>query len=228
MITSYIRIFIVFGLFCGSLSMHSQNDFTTFFEPQFAVNHKVSDSYKINFATVSRNYMYRDSEFEFTTRQVQFVHFSTLSFNSNHSISGGVMYRFRENFENRSNELRFTQQYNYAHHPNSVRFGHRFRSEQRITTDNTVHRFRYRFTIDFPLSGEKLDIGEAYFVANTESLISVVKADKPQIDKRFTAQIGCLWTKSVKFQTGLEYRFENFNNDTQEILFVLTSVILQL
>ncbi|MEM6720782.1 MAG: DUF2490 domain-containing protein [Bacteroidota bacterium] len=208
--------------------MYSQNDFTTFFEPQFAINHKVSDSYKVNFATVSRNYLYRDSEFEFTVRQLQFVHFSTFSFNSNHSLSGGIMYRFRENFEDSSNELRLTQQYNYAHRPNSIRFGHRFRSEQRITTDNTVHRFRYRFTVDFPLSGEKLDVGEPYFVANVESLLSVVKADAPQIDQRFTSQIGWQWTKSLKFQTGLEYRFENYNQDTQEILFVLTSMILQL
>ncbi|WP_298521135.1 DUF2490 domain-containing protein [uncultured Kordia sp.] len=228
MIISYIKKIIVFAGFLCSFVSFSQNDFTTFFEPQFAVNHTVNDSYKVNFATVSRNYVYRDSEFEFTVRQLQFVHFSTFSFNSNHSLSAGVMYRFRENFEDKSNELRFTQQYNYAHRPNVVRFGHRLRTEQRITTNNTTHRFRYRFTIDLPLSGEKLDIGEPYFVANTESLLSVVSASAPQIDQRFTTQIGWLWTKSLKFQTGLEYRFENFNKDTQEILFILTSVILQL
>lgn len=228
MIISCIKKNILFVCLICSFAAFSQNDFTTFFEPLFAVNHKVNDSYKVNFATVSRNYVYRDSEFEFTTRQLQFVHFSTLSFNSNHSVSAGVMYRFRENFEDKSNELRFTQQYNYAHRPNIVRFGHRFRTEQRITTNNTVHRFRYRFTIDLPLSGEKLDVGEPYFVANTESLLSVVKASTPQLDQRFTTQIGWLWTKSLKFQTGLEYRFENYNQDTKEILFILTSVILKL
>jgi hypothetical protein len=228
MITFCIRNFIVIAFFCSSFSVYAQNDFTTFFEPLVAINHKVSDHYKVNFATVSRNYLYRDNATEFTVRQLQFVHFSTLSFNSNHSVSGGIMYRFRENFEDKSNELRFTQQYNYANRPHIVRFGHRFRTEQRITTDNTVHRFRYRFTVDFPLSGEKLDIGEPYFVANVESLLSVVKADAPQLDKRFTSQIGWQFSKTVKFQTGLEYRFENFNQDTQEILFVLTSLILQL
>ncbi|EDP98454.1 DUF2490 domain-containing protein [Kordia algicida OT-1] len=228
MTTFYTRFYIAFAIFLCSYSVCSQNDFTIFFEPSFAVNHKVNDSYKVNFSTVARNYVYRDDEFEFTTRQLQFVHFSTYSFNSNHSLSGGIMYRFRENFEDRSNELRLTQQYNYAERPNIVRFGHRFRSEQRITTNNTVHRFRYRFTIDFPLSGEKLDIGEAYFVANAESLLSVVKADAPQIDQRFTTQIGWQWTENLKFQTGLEYRFENYNQTTQEILFILTSVILKI
>jgi hypothetical protein len=228
MTTSCIRNFSFFVLLCSSFLANAQSDFTTFFEPLVAVNHKVSDSYKINFATVSRNYLYRDNDTEFTVRQLQFVHFSTWSFNSNHSLSSGIMYRFRENFEDKSNELRFTQQYNYAYRPHVIRFGHRFRSEQRITTANTVHRFRYRFTIDFPLSGEKLDVGEPYFVANVESLLSVVKATAPQIDQRFTSQIGWQFSKTFKFQTGLEYRFENFNQDTQEILFVLTSLIFQL
>lgn len=206
----------------------SQSDFTTFFEPLVAVNHKVSDSYKVNFATVSRSYLYRDDEIEFTVRQLQFVHFSTFNFNSNHSISGGIMYRFRENFEDKSNELRLTQQYNYVNRPSVVRFGHRFRSEQRITTENTVHRFRYRFTIDLPLSGEKLDVGEPYFVANTETLLSVANVDTPQIDHRFTSQIGWQLTENTKFQTGLEYRFEDYTNDTQNVLFILTSLILKL
>ncbi|WP_046756348.1 DUF2490 domain-containing protein [Kordia jejudonensis] len=228
MITFYIRFCIAFAIVLCSYSASAQNDFITFFEPSFAVNHKVNGSYKINFSTVSRNYIYRDEEFEFTTRQLQFVHFSTYSLNSNHSLSAGIMYRFRENFEDSSNELRLTQQYNYAYRPNVIRFGHRIRSEQRITTENTVHRFRYRFTIDFPLQGDKLDVGEPYLVTNFESLLSVAKAELPQIDQRFTTQIGWQWTKNLKFQTGLEYRFEDYNNDTREILFVLTSVILKI
>lgn len=228
MTTSCIKktAFLIF--FCSVFSVHAQNDFTTFFEPSFAINHDVSDSYKVNFATVARNYVYRDDASEFTVRHLQLVHFSTWSFNSNHSVSAGVMYRFRENFDDRSNELRFTQQYNYAYRPNIVRFGHRIRTEQRITTNATVHRFRYRFTIDLPLSGEKLDIGEPYFVANAESLLSVTKTETPQIDQRFATQIGWQWTKNVKFQTGLEYRFEDYNTTTREILFVLTSLILKI
>ncbi|WP_430411505.1 DUF2490 domain-containing protein [Kordia sp.] len=228
MIISYIRFYFAFAIFLCSYSVFSQNDFTTFFEPLFAVNHKVNDTYKVNFATKARNYIYRDDEFEFTMRQFEFIHFSTYSFNSNHSVSAGIMYRFRENFEDKSNELRLTQQYNYAYRPNVIRFGHRFRSEQRITTDQTVHRFRYRFTIDFPLQGDKLDVGEPYLVTNVESLLSVAKTDLPQIDQRFTTQIGWQWTKNLKLQTGLEYRFENYTNTTSEILFVLTSVILKM
>ncbi|WP_046743058.1 DUF2490 domain-containing protein [Kordia zhangzhouensis] len=228
MTTFYTKLnYLLLIAFC-SFSSYAQKDFTFFFEPSFAVNHEVNDSYKVNFSTVSRNYMYRDNTSEFTIRQVQLVHFSTYSFNSNHSVSAGVMYRFRENFEDSSNELRFTQQYNYAYRPNVVRFGHRFRTEQRMTTENTVHRFRYRFTLDFPLEGEKLDIGEAYFVANGEALLSVVKTDTPQIDQRFTTQIGWQWTENLKFQTGLEYRFEGYNTTTREILFILTSLILKI
>lgn len=228
MTISYIRFYIfILVSFCW-FSGNSQNDFTTFYEPLFAVNHKVSDSYKVNFATKSRSYLYRDNSFEFKVRQLEFIHFSTLSFNSNHSISGGIMYRFRETFDDKSNELRLTQQYNYAYRPHVIRFGHRFRTEQRIQDTKTIHRFRYRFTIDFPLQGEKLDIGEPYIVTNLESLLSVTKTSLPEFDQRFTSQIGWLWSKRLKLQAGLEYRFENYNNATKEILLVLTSVILKI
>ncbi len=228
MITFYTRFFTAFAIVLCSYSVQAQNDFTTFFEPSFSVNHTVNDTYKVNFATKARNYVYRDDEFEFTMRQLELIHFSTYSFNSNHSLSAGIMYRFRENFEDSCNELRLTQQYNYVNRPNVIRFGHRFRTEQRITTEHIIHRFRYRFTMDFPLQGEKLDLGEPYFVANTELLLSVASAELPQLDQRFTAQIGWQWTKNLQFQTGLEYRFEDFNNTTREILFVLTSVVLKI
>ncbi len=73
-----------------------------------------------------------------------------------------------------------------------------------------------------------MDVGEPYLVTNFESLLSVAKPGIPQIDQRFTTQIGWQWTKNLKFQTGLEYRFEDYTNDTNEILFILTSVILKI
>lgn len=103
------------------------------------------------------------------------AHFSKLKIRDNQSIALGLQYRFRQNFENGENELRLTQQYNITNKPNAVRFGHRLRTEQRITNSLTTHRFRYRFALDFPLVGEKLDTGEPYFVGSFENLLSVAK-----------------------------------------------------
>jgi hypothetical protein len=62
--------------------------------------------------------------------------------------------------------------------------GYRVRAEQRITDKPTIHRFRYRFAIDFPLQGEALDVGERYAVFSAKSLLSVAKALLPEYDQR--------------------------------------------
>lgn len=214
---------VIFGNFC-----FAQDDFETLGESSIAVNHKVNDYYSFNFSARNRYFLYRDSNFDFEVRQLDFVHFSTYKIDYNSSLSLGVQYRLRNNFDGGSNELRLTQQYNYTKQKFALRFGHRFRFEQRILEELTVLRSRYRFALDFPLSGEKLNVGESYLVTSMEALLSLNKRIKPEFDHRTTVQIGWLVSKEFKFQAGLEYRFEAFNLDTENRLFVLTSVIFKL
>lgn len=124
--------------------------------------------------------------------------------------------------------MRFTQQYNSTFKPNTARYGHRIRSEQRIFNQKTIYRFRYRFALDTPLNGEQLDLGEAYVLASIESLISLSRSSKPQYDQRFNANIGWLIFTNTKLQTGFEYRFEDYTKDTEDVLFILTSLIVSL
>jgi hypothetical protein len=197
-------------------------------ESGFVVEHKVSESYSIGFASRTRYYLYQNSETNIKNRQLDFIHFSTLKLDYNHSLSFGVLYRFREAFDDGNDELRLIQQFNYNTKTLGVRFGHRFRFEQRILDDLTILRSRYRFALDFPLNGEKLDIGESYLVTTMEALLSQSKSIKPEIDHRTTAQIGWLISEKLKLQVGLEYRFEAFNINTEELLFILTSASLKI
>lgn len=226
---TYFTKFLIFvaSLMCFSFSF-SQENFETLGESALAVNHKANDFYSYNFSVKNRYYLYQDEAFNFEIRQLDFVHFSTYKIDFNHSVSFGVQYRFRENFDGGSNELRLTQQYNYTKQKFALRFGHRFRFEQRILENITILRSRYRFALDFPLNGEKLDVGESYLVTSMEAFLSVNKTMKPEFDHRTTAQIGWLFHKNFKFQTGLEYRFEAFNLNTKHKLFILTSAVLKL
>ena len=108
-----------------------------------------------------------------------------------------------------------------------MRFGHRFRFEQRLLSELTILRSRYRFALDFPLSGEKLDVGESYLIMSMEALLSQSSAIKPELDHRTTANIGWVISKKSKIQLGLDYRFEAFNINTEYRLFVLSSFILK-
>lgn len=218
--------FITLFLFCTKGI--TQNNLETLGESAVDLNYNISKNYSINVSVRSRYYLYKDAQFTFEQRQLDFVHFSTFKLNYNHNLSFGLQYRNSHLFSERSNEIRLTQQFNYVKQQFGVRYGHRIRTEQRFLNTETIFRQRYRFAIDFPLNGEKLDIGEAYFIGALEGLLSLNKISNPEIDQRTSAQIGWQLTKTLKLQTGLEYRFEAFNIKTQHLLFVLTSVVLKI
>lgn len=223
----YINRFIILLLLVLSQNLNSQDDFEGFGESAFSVNHYVNSDYKVNFSLRSRYYLYQEDNFNFENRQLDFVHFSTYSLDFNHKVSLGIQYRFRESIDGESDELRLTQQFNFTKINEALRFGHRIRFEQRFFENETVFRSRYRFALDFPLNGEKLDIGESYLLTGMEALFSFRKGLKSNIDHRTMAQLGWLLSKNLKFQLGLEYRFDAINKNTEEKLFLLSSLILK-
>lgn len=219
---------------CGGLTLLlfqsvMAQSFTGYWEPEIALNYKVGTNYSHNFSLDMRNYTYRTNDLQLRTRHIDIAHFSKLDIGSSQSLAIGIQYRSRDVFEDEEqNELRFTQQYNITHQRGNIRFGDRLRTEQRITSDRTIHRFRYRLALDLPLQGEKLDVGEPYFVASTESLLSVTRSNGPEWDQRITTNIGWLLSNTAKFQTGLEYRFEDYTQKTENILFLFSSLIFSL
>lgn len=223
-----IKKLIFLLLICICFSLKAQGDFVALGESSFAVNHKISKNYSVNFATRSRYFLYRDASIQYNQQQIDVFHFSTFKLDFSHDLSFGIYYRNRDLFETGNNELRFTQQFNYKKQRLGVRYGHRFRAEQRILDNKTIFRQRYRFAVDFPLNGEKLDIGEPYFICAFEGLLSLTKPDAPEIDQRTTAQIGWQLTENLKLQAGLEYRLEAFNVKGRNNLFILSSAILRI
>lgn len=229
MIMSFIKWPIALFMLLFSCLLVAQENLTGYWQPQFSLDYNVTGTYSHNFSLVNRNYVFDEEQFLLKGRQLDLAHFSKLKTRDNQSFSLGIQYRFRNNFENKENELRLTQQYNFTNKPHTVRFGHRFRIEQRITKSLTTHRFRYRFALDFPLQGEKLDIGEPYFIGSFENLLSVSKRNAPQYDSRLTVQLGWQVGPSLKLQAGLEYRLEDYSSIfPQNVLFLLTTAQLSL
>ncbi len=217
------------ALFWFPAILSAQSNFTGFIEPDVSVNYKVARNYDHNFKLSTRTFFYDDDAYAIRSRQIDVAHFSKLKLTDDQSLALGVQYRFRKAFESdRENELRVTQQYNLTFKPNVVRFGQRFRSEQRIQTSRTVHRFRYRFAVDFPLQGEQLDVGETYLVTATEALLSVTRNAGPQYDQRFHLDLGILIDSGIRIQTGIAYRLEDYTNETENIMFINASLILRL
>ncbi|MFV9549817.1 DUF2490 domain-containing protein [Algibacter sp. PT7-4] len=216
-------------MFCIiGFNSYAQNNFTSLGESAFAINHTVSKTYSMNFALRSRYFLYKNKNLQYQQQQIDIYHFSTIKLNFNHKLSFGIYYRNRDRFETGTNELRLTQQFNFTKQKLGVRYGHRIRAEQRIIDNKTIFRQRYRFAVDFPLNGEKLDIGEAYLVSATEGLLSLSKTDKPETDIRISSQIGWQISQKLKLQTGLEHRLEAFNLKAKNNLYILSSAVLKI
>ncbi|NNE76514.1 MAG: DUF2490 domain-containing protein [Pricia sp.] len=221
------RILLVVHLLLGYCVL-GQDHFTWYFEPDISLNYEVASNYSHNFEISQRSYIY-DESFRFKGRQLDIAHFSALKITYGQSIALGIQYRFRNVFENdEENELRLTQQYNITTQRGGIRYGDRLRVEQRIRPSLTTHRFRYRFALDIPLSGEKLDVGEPYFIGSIESLLSVAKGNKPEFDQRLTTYLGWLLNTETKLQAGIEYRVENYTQQNENVLFFLTSLVFSL
>lgn len=223
----YIKCFLIPLLLLTALGV-AQDDFNTFGESSIALDHKVSKGYTANFSLKSRYFLYRDHTVQFTNQQIDITHFSTCNLNIFHAISFGLLYRNRDWFDMGSEELRITEQYNFKKQKMGVRYGHRFRLEQRFIDKQVISRLRYRFAVDFPLNGEKLDIGEAYLVSSIEGLLSLSKINRPQTDLRIASQIGWQLSEALKLQTGIEHRIEAFNLVAKNNLYLLTSAIIKI
>ena len=225
----YIKniVFLVLSFSCSILL--AQNSLSSFGESALSLDHKFSKSYNANFSARSRYILYNNMQgIQYQQQQFDVFHFSTFSLNFNHKLSFGIYYRNRDWFETGSDEWRFTQQFKYTKQKLGVRYGHRFRLEQRFLDSQTIFRQRYRFAVDFPLNGEKLDIGETYLIAAAEGLLSLSKRAKPETDVRLSCQIGWQITEKLKLQTGLEHRLEAFNLIAENRLFLLTSAIMKI
>lgn len=228
MSTYCIRLFIFSSFFCLVKLSFAQNDFSILNESNISINHNISQTYKLNFSFKGRNFLFRNKEITIRQRQVEIGHFSRFSMTPRSSLSIGVMYRNKNWFDELENEFRTTIQFNTKHILESLRFGQRYRAEQRFFETFTTFRFRYRLALDFPLQGEQLNVGEPYFIGTGEFLWSMTRHIKPELDHRWSVQIGWLLVKRTKLQVGLEYRFDQFNTYLNQKLFLLTAAVFNL
>ena len=226
---SFIKRIGILCLFVSAGTCYGQEDLIGFLQPQISLNYSLTPHYAHNFSFTQRALFINPTNSGIGTIHLDLAHFSKFELPRQRSIGLGIMFRLREPFEGPDqNELRFTQQFNLLHRNHSIRFGHRFRTEQRIFPSRTIHRFRYRFAADGPLQGEQLDPGELYWVGNLEALTSIGKGIRPIYDLRASAWLGFLANDMAKIQIGTEYRRVGLWLEGRPVIFLLSSLILNL
>lgn len=225
--TSCTKLLILCLLFL-CIKAKAQDNTEILNENVFGLRYSVSKSYGVNFELSNRAFMFSDDGVLYKMRQVQISHFSALKLDLKQSIALGLMYRNRDAFEDSSNEIRLTQQYNRKSIFKTLRFGHRFRSEQRFFDEFTAFRFRYRLALDVPLQGLKLDVGETYLVVTNEGLLTSAKIHKPEIEYRISPSLGILLSEDLNLEFGVELRLDKLNIKTEDSIFLNTSIELKL
>ncbi|WP_420316368.1 DUF2490 domain-containing protein [Ekhidna sp.] len=144
------------------------------------------------------------------------------------TFSAGYKYRKLDPSDHQGiNEQRATEQVAMIHKNDKIRLVSRVRFEQRFFTNTFEHRYRYRFSLDMPLSGLKVDVSEFYFVASNEVLVSFSKAAR-QLDNRFNLGVGYMFSTNFQMQLDLTQRSENINSSTMHIPFITTAAIIKI
>lgn len=212
--TSYYFKAIVLCIFLGVNLCYSQTP--GLWETELAVNTKINNRWSLNLGTSNRNTFSNDlgnTPLQLKTNHLQFEINTAYEVGFYSKLGAGVMYRFNTIAnKNAENELRITEQFSLAKYYNALRMVHRFKWDQRIKTSETVHRFRYRFSTDFPLQGLQLDPQEFYLILSTETLLNAGASIKPAWDQRVVTALGYQLSKPIKLQFDVEYRVEDFVN----------------
>lgn len=144
------------------------------------------------------------------------------------NLSFGYKYRkINPTREINSLEHRTTQQLAYTHSNDRIRLVSRLRGEQRFIPSNFAHRYRYRFSADFPLSGFKLDVNEFFAVLSNELLLEIEK-ESESIDNRISIGVGYTFSKKLNGQVVYTLRSEQLNQTVDHISFLTTSLVFSL
>ena len=215
-----ILLLLPLGLFAQETRYLSQHE--------VAFNYSPPSRWSYNFEITNRN-TFPEGDNPYAVQHLEFSHFTTYESGFYGSVSLGLRYRNRDWFDPaRSNEIRLTQQYNYARNYNQYRLGHRFRTEERFYSTQTVYRARYRINLDFPLQGLRLDDGEFYTAVGLETLYSISAQEQPELNQRLTLTLGNQLSKTLKLQIAAEYRKEDLFIDQGNRVFFYTAAKIKL
>ncbi|MBE0653073.1 MAG: hypothetical protein IH594_04720, partial [Bacteroidales bacterium] len=157
-----IRILSGIFLFFGSnFSAYPQGEFSVGLLPKVNLSYAFPKNIKIVGGYESRQAFFErdkagDAMFYYDYLLSDLSALISLKTGFNKSLSGGFLVRIQGSQVN----YRFLQQFSLVSELDAMRIGQRFAADQTLKSDGTwEYRGRYRFTLEKPLSGDKVDPG---------------------------------------------------------------------
>ncbi len=229
-----MRFVMVVVLVCSSLPTFGQRgELQAHWEISVPISYQLTNRWSMNTTLASRTGFYErrleDTNVNLFVNFVEATQFVTYKAEHNLTTTLGYRYRAVNPVEGeRDYENRFIQQLGLVHFSTSFRLASRLRSEQRWRSESFSQRIRYRFSLDRPLSGEKLNIGELYGIFSNELVTEFNENSSNTLENRISVGLGNKWGQGSKIQLDVQLRSDDVLNQSSNTVFVMTSFYFNL
>ncbi len=196
----------------------AQTSFTSGLLPKIVISKKLSDHTKLVHSIESRQQLWEhqpNDNYSYDYLLTDFTTILSFKLSSDKVFNTGYLLRIEgDQFIHRS-----IFQYSIAQQLESMRVAHRFVTDQTFSTkESPEFRLRYRFTIELPFNGYRVDPGEFYLKVNNEYLGSY-QSSNTDLEIRIIPFIGYEVDAKSKIEIGPDYRLSQlFESGTKNRL----------
>ena len=191
--------------------------------PQINVNFGVAKNFKLNTKLESRQIFSEKNADELRSNQLRYERTDlalvlTRKISANNTIGGGYLIRLEDG------ELahRFIQQFNNVRNLEMITIAHRIVTDETFRkSEPASYRLRYRLGMEKALNGMQIDPKEMYLKFNNEYL-GIWSDRSADLEIRGLLALGYNATDDHKFELGVEYRVNEFNQPVKAQQFWVT------
>lgn len=196
-------------IFCLSFVFFASNAQTYRLEllPQFNASFAVQKNWRFFARVEPRQLLLMNNNIDFKYQRTDFLGIFTRRLSVNKNLSLGYLIRHR----NGSPAHMFLQQFTILGKYENLRLAHRIATDQTfIKGIENMYRFRYRFAVELPLQGRKLDTGEFYIRISNEYNV-IYRKSGFNLEIRAFSGAGHVFNEKFRLELGLDYRLNSIS-----------------
>ncbi|MBN2745653.1 MAG: DUF2490 domain-containing protein [Bacteroidales bacterium] len=226
-----IRVIVILVFSVLIVNLQAQNKaYLSGFAPEITLNKKISKKVSLTSKIESIHYYYSNENGNgyltpWSHKGIDFQFFGNYKLSPFYRISMG--YQLSYNPAGKPSN-RLIEQLSYSGKLGSMKLGHRVRADQTFYSSGPAKfRFRYRFSLQIPLQGSSVDVGEFFMIASDE-LILTAKSGSSSLENRTVAQIGFRAMEKMDVQAGFDFRAEGSKTMEESQSLMKIALILDL
>jgi hypothetical protein len=206
----YVVFFLL--IFVSGFLYSQQTTYQAGVLPEFTLSHKLNEEIQLTGKIASKQVLFFGSSESRMHRSYQhdkteFQLYGNYKLNPFWKTTAGYQYIV----DGQGNTgHRAVEQIAYVLPKTNYRLGHRFRTDQTFMEDEPAeYRFRYRLSIEIPLQGQTLNIGEYYGIVSNEVLYSI-QSPETDLENRLVISMGRYISNNHKVEIGFDYRTDKY------------------